>query len=88
MRIASGRPGSASGRIRAVVLEQPVAHDLLAPLVQQRFRLSLAPGQRARRLLENRAPEWHDGKTGAVLDGADLRSRVLSLGIASRVRLW
>ena len=26
-----------------------LAHDLLAPLVQQRFRLSVAPGQRGRR---------------------------------------
>jgi WD40 repeat protein len=49
-----------------------LAHDLLAPLVLQRFRLSIAPGQRARRLLENRAPEWHDGRTGAVLDATDL----------------
>jgi WD40 repeat protein len=49
-----------------------LAHDLLAPLVQHRFRLSLAPGQRARRLLENRAPEWKDGKTGPVLDSTDL----------------
>jgi WD40 repeat protein len=49
-----------------------LAHDLLAPLVQQRFRLSVAPGQRARRLLENRAPEWRDGQTGTVLDRFDL----------------
>ena len=49
-----------------------LAHDLLAPLVQQQFRLSIAPGQRARRLLENRAPEWQDGKTGPGLDSTDL----------------
>ncbi len=49
-----------------------LAHDLLAPIVQQRFRISMAPGQRARRLLENRAPEWRDGKTGALLDETDL----------------
>jgi WD40 repeat protein len=49
-----------------------LAHDLLAPLVQQRFRISIAPGQRARRLLENRAPEWQEGKIGPVLDSPDL----------------
>ena len=49
-----------------------LAHDLLAPLVQQRFRLSVAPGQRARRVLENRVPDWAGGKTGPVLDRADL----------------
>jgi len=49
-----------------------LAHDLLAPLVQQRFRLSVAPGQRARRVLENRAPEWQEGKTGPILDQVDL----------------
>ena len=42
-----------------------LAHDTLAPLVHARFRTSVAPGQRARRLLENRAPEWQDGKTGS-----------------------
>jgi len=62
-----------------------LAHDLLAPLVQQRFRLSVAPGQRACRLLENRAPEWRDGKTGPVLDGADLAS--VEDG-ASGMRVW
>ncbi len=51
-----------------------LAHDLLAPLVQQRFRTSVAPGQHARRLLENRAPQWRDGKTGHVLDTTDLAS--------------
>ena len=62
-----------------------LAHDLLAPLVQQRFRLSIAPGQRARRLLENRAPEWQDGKTGPVLDETDLAT--VEVG-ASGMRAW
>ena len=53
-------------------LSTRLAHDLLAPLVQQRFRRSIAPGQRARRLLENRVPEWEGDKTGPVLDRADL----------------
>jgi len=56
----------------AFVRSTRLAHDLLAPLVQHRFRLSVAPGQRARRLLENRAPEWQDGKTGPVFDRTDL----------------
>jgi WD40 repeat protein len=49
-----------------------LAHDLLAPLVLQRFRLSVAPGQRARRLLENRSPEWRGDKAGPPLDSVDL----------------
>src|SRR5947209_3030671 len=32
-----------------------LGHDTLAPLVRERFRASVAPAQRARRLLENRA---------------------------------
>jgi len=51
-----------------------LAHDLLAPLVQQKFRLSVAPGQRARRLLENRLPDWAGGTTGPYLDRADLHT--------------
>jgi WD40 repeat protein len=49
-----------------------LAHDTLAPLVHARFRASGAPGQRARRILEIRAPEWQDGKTGHVLGSPDL----------------
>ena len=45
----------------------------------------MAPGQRARRLLENRAPEWQDGKTGAVLDRVDLAS--VEEGSASGMRV-
>jgi WD40 repeat protein len=62
-----------------------LAHDLLGPLVLRRFRLSIAPGQRARRLLENRAPDWRDGKTGAVLDETDLAT--VEAG-ASGMRAW
>src|SRR5271166_4732038 len=51
-----------------------LAHDTLAPLVNARSRTSIAPGQRALRLLENRAPEWHNGKTGHVLDAVDLNA--------------
>jgi len=49
-----------------------LAHDTLAPLVRQRFKDSDKPGQRAERILENRAVDWQDGKTGVPLDDADL----------------
>ena len=53
-----------------------LAHDTLAPLVLAAFGHSQAPGQRARRLLENRASDWvnADGspRDGAVLDRIDL----------------
>jgi hypothetical protein len=49
-----------------------LAHDTLAPLVRARFDTSVTTGQRARRILESRAREWGEGKTGATLDGADL----------------
>jgi len=62
-----------------------LAHDTLAPLVNARFRTSIAPGQRARRLLENRATEWQDGKTGSVLDATDLAS--VEVGVAG-MRAW
>jgi len=75
---AEASPGSTTRSTR-------LAHDLLAPLVQQRFRLSVAPGQRARRLLENRAPEWRDGKNGAVLDSNDLST--VEEGAAG-MRVW
>jgi hypothetical protein len=59
------RPDAAATRL---------GHDTLAPLVREMFRTSVAPGQRARRLLENRAPEWQDAMTGHVLDSTDLRA--------------
>ena len=49
-----------------------LAHDTLAPLVRQRFAESVADGQKARRILENRAPDWAGSRSGAVLDEADL----------------
>ena len=51
-----------------------LTHDTLAPLVQQLWRASVAPGQRARRVLKNRVTEWNGGKIGWVLDDADLRT--------------
>ena len=56
--------------------DQPPAsrltHDTLAPHVRKRFDESDAPGQRARRVLENRAVDWDGRKEGTPLDEADL----------------
>jgi hypothetical protein len=61
-------------RPRPDVAATRLGHDTLAPLVREMFRTSDAPGQRARRLLEDRASEWQDGKTGHVLESSDLRA--------------
>lgn len=50
-----------------------LAHDTLAPLVRARFEHSGQPGQRARHILENRAPEWEGGQKGPRLDRTDLK---------------
>ena len=47
-------------------------HDTLALVVRAAFDSSPNDGQRARRLLENRASGWKDGKTGDPLDRVDL----------------
>ncbi|HYU32877.1 MAG TPA: tetratricopeptide repeat protein, partial [Thermoanaerobaculia bacterium] len=49
-----------------------LAHDTLAPLVRRRFEASDLPGQRASRILEQRAVEWAGGKDGTPLDDVDL----------------
>ena len=58
--------------------DQPPAsrltHDTLAPHVRKRFDESDAPGQRARRILENRKTDWIDGKAGTPLEGMDLHT--------------
>lgn len=51
-----------------------LAHDTLAPLVRRRFEESVAPGQRARRILEARVADWTEARTGTPLDEADLAS--------------
>ena len=51
-----------------------LGHDTLAPLVREQFRTSMAPAQRARRLLENRAGEWKGKDSGPVLDRIDLEA--------------
>jgi WD40 repeat protein len=50
-----------------------LAHDTIAPFVRRLFTTSDKPGQRARRILENRAVDWKDGKKGNPLDEADLK---------------
>jgi WD40 repeat protein len=50
-----------------------LAHDTLAPHVRQRFASSDRPGQRARRILENRVVDWEKGRQGPPLDEADLK---------------
>lgn len=49
-----------------------LAHDTLAPLIRDAFEKSVKPGQRARRILENRAQEWASEGHGSTLDERDL----------------
>ena len=65
--------GPAEGRARQAGVSR-LGHDTLAPLVRARFDESDLPGQRARRILEGRAPEWAGGKAGTPLDEADLQN--------------
>jgi len=50
-----------------------LTHDTLAPLIRKQFEISDKPGQRARRILNNRGSQWADGKRGALLDSTDLK---------------
>lgn len=49
-----------------------LSHDTLAPLVRERFDRADEPGQRARRVLQNRVLDWQDGRQGTPLDETDL----------------
>ena len=49
-----------------------LAHDALAPLVRQQFDESDAPGQRARRILENMAKGWRNTADGISREGTPL----------------
>lgn len=56
-----------------------LAHDTLASPVRKLFASSVRPGQRARRVLEARARDWHAGpdnarRAGEPFDRADLRT--------------
>jgi WD40 repeat protein len=56
----------------AVATATRLAHDTLAPLVRNQFDESDKPGQRGRRILENRSVEWRKGQQGTPLDERDL----------------
>ncbi|HEX9941448.1 MAG TPA: tetratricopeptide repeat protein [Thermoanaerobaculia bacterium] len=62
-----------------------LAHDTLAPLVRRRFEASDLPGQRALRILQQRAVEWAGGKEGPPLDEMDLT--IVEQG-AGGMRAW
>ena len=51
-----------------------LAHDTLAPLVRRKFDESDAPGQRALRIIKNKAVAWSEGRKGDPLDGPDLKT--------------
>ncbi|MFN8444205.1 MAG: AAA family ATPase [Caldilineaceae bacterium] len=63
-----------AGEQAATTRATRLVHDTLAPLVRERYEKSDKPGQRARRILENRAVDWQGDKTGAALDEADLKA--------------
>lgn len=50
-----------------------LAHDTLAPLVRDKFDKSDKPGQRARRILDNRTDSWKGENVGDPLQGPDLK---------------
>lgn len=62
-----------------------LAHDTLAPLVRRRFEISDLPGQRASRILQQRAVEWAGGKDGSALDAVDLATVEQGAG---GMRVW
>jgi len=49
-----------------------LTHDTLAQVVRERFDVSARRGQRARRIVQNRAAEWSHDRIGVPLDGRDL----------------
>ena len=60
------------GRLGESPSREPAGPRHAGPPGADGFLDSAAPGQRARRLLENRAREWEDGGCGHSLDGTDL----------------
>ncbi|MEO8496817.1 MAG: hypothetical protein ABI614_17240, partial [Planctomycetota bacterium] len=62
-----------------------LSHDTLAPLVRERFDRADTPGQRARRVLLNRVPDWQGGAEGQPLDETDLK--IVEAG-RSGMRQW
>ncbi len=45
-----------------------LCHDTIAPLIRDRLEASEHPGQRARRILESRVPDWTEGSESGLLD--------------------
>ena len=62
-----------------------LVHDTLAPLILQRYRESVYPGQEAERLLWERARGWETDKVGYVLDSVGLK--IVRSGIVG-MRSW
>jgi WD40 repeat protein len=50
-----------------------LSHDTLAAVVRKRFDESVAPGRRARRILESRTIGWQGNGADALLDEADFK---------------
>lgn len=69
----------------AVSKDLRLTHDTLAPLVRSRFNKSIQPGQRARRILENRVPEWREDQEGTELQEHEIE--IAELG-KSGMRRW
>jgi WD40 repeat protein len=44
-----------------------LSHDTLAPYVRERFDSSMLPGQRARRILEDKVKDWEEGSSALSL---------------------
>ncbi len=65
--VARGGEGAESHRSSRLL------HDTLAPLIRARHEGSDLPGQRSRRILDNRMVDWLEGKTGIPLDAKDLK---------------
>ena len=64
---------------KASIQTTRVMHDTLAPLIRERFDASDKPGQRARRILDNRSRQWYEGKKGPILEEADLNTVEIGL---------
>ena len=61
-----------SGEGQQASTDTRLAHDTLGAAVRSRFDGSQLPGQRGRRIVENRAAEWIGDKDGTTLDTRDL----------------
>lgn len=75
----------ASSTQKESVKSMRLAHDTLAPIVREQSDQPDKPGQRARRILDNRSVDWAGDKKGTPLDDADLK--VVEQGIDG-TRVW